>query len=250
MLSRAKHELFLWLIRRRLLSLENKVFDCIAELTRKKTLTEPLGSQLHLALRAVVSARACLLLLKESLIQEAEAPQRVFLETCVYLLHFTWFPNTKAFEKWRASRSKPLGREFPLRPDVEQEVARKLDLSIVQEFPIERLFRAFSNQSVHPTRNAAERSWDEIARRRRFRRSNLDIQKFYDALGTMIPIVKTAVFLVQLHLFLQFLRGYLLTEPIVPGRYSMEGKAFTELAIEGWLAAFRPFIKVAFAASG
>jgi hypothetical protein len=247
MLSRAKHEFFLWLIRRRLLSLEKVVFGCIAELTGKKVLNEPLGSQLHLALRAVVSARACLLLLKESLIQEAEAPQRVFLEACVYLLHFTWFPNSQAFEKWRARPGRPLdGKEFPLKRDIEGEARHKLDLSIVQEFPIARLFRAFSNRSVHPTRSAAERSWEEVARRRGFRRANPQAQEVHHALGRMIPIGKTTVLLVQLHLFLQFLRGYLLAEPIVPARYSIGRKTFAELAIEGCLAAFRPLIKLAF----
>jgi hypothetical protein len=247
MLSRAKHRLFLWLIGRRLLSLENMVFDCIAELRSKKTLVEPLGSQLHLALRAIVSARACLLLLKENLTQEAEAPQRVFLETCVYLLHFTWFPNSKAFEKWRADPGKPLdGRVFHLRPETEQEVARQLDLSIVQEFPVSGLFRALSNRSVHPTRRTSEGSWEEAARRRRFRRSNQVEQELYDLWETISPTNKTAVFLVQLHLFLQFVRGYLLAKPTVPDHYWMGQKTFAERAIEHWLVEFRPWIKTIF----
>jgi len=215
-LERARHSAFLWMIRRRLLSLEKRISDSIGELKDGKLLTDPLDSQLHLALKSAVSAHACLLLLKDNLRQEADVSQRVFLEAWVHLMYFTWFPGSQAFSRWRARPGKPLdGKRFPLKQDVERELPKRLNLSIAQKFPVGELFGVFSNLSVHPTRYAAERCWREIATRRRIGGVRSDLGKIHSALGRILAIAKTAVFLVQLHLFLQFLRVYLLREPLV-----------------------------------
>ncbi len=235
----------LWLIANRLRSLQRRVFWCIWDLRKHNDLTDPQAAQLHLTMKALNSAAATTYLLKEDLIQEAEAPQRAFLEASAFLMYFTWFPLDPAFQEWCKSPEKPLdGRVYPIKPRVEAEIPNKLDLTYGQSLPVKHLFRVLSNTSVHPTRNTAERSWGEIARAVKFAYPDTEMDKLSTNLETITGIAKTVVFLVQLQLFLQFLRRYVLSNASIPSKYRQASKTWLEDYLNRFISSFRKYFKL------
>ncbi|HEV1995760.1 MAG TPA: hypothetical protein VGR03_15615 [Candidatus Acidoferrum sp.] len=247
MLADLKDRVSLWLIHKQLAALEGRLFNCIVTLGHHKSLSDAKSAQLHLVLKAASAARAAIVLLARDFRQEAEAPQRAFLEAWVYAMHFTWFPGSAAFDEWQRRPDRPLDtKTFRLRDEVELEVNRRLDLSIAQQFPVRTLFRIFSNISIHPTRDTVDRAWEEVAGRRRFRRSDPDSQLMYGSLERIKGITKTATTFVQLHLFYDFLRKYVLSGADVPRRFVLPKTIFAESLIRHWLREFSPYIEFAF----
>jgi hypothetical protein len=247
MFADLKDRFSLWSIHRQLAALEKRLFNCIVALEHHKSLSDAKSAQLHLILKAASSARAAIVLLARDLRQEAEAPQRAFLEAWVYAMHFTWFPGSAAFDEWQRKPDRPLDtKTFRLRDEVESEVNRRLDLTIAQQFPVKDLFKIFSNISIHPTRDTVDRAWGEVARRRRFRRSDPDSQQMYGSLELIKGIAKTATTFVQLHLFYDFLRKYVLSGVDVPRQFMLPNYIFAESLIKYWLREFSPYIEVAF----
>jgi hypothetical protein len=197
-------------------------------------------AKLQLAQKAMASARATAELFNMNLQQEAEGQQRMFLESFVFMAYFSWFPTDQAFVEWYSKPKRPLdGRQFPLRAKVESEIQNKLDLSFGQRLPVQDLFKVLSNTAVHPTRETAEWSWREATVK--FKCNYLDPHqnKLRKNSYQLISTTKRITFLIQLQLFLQAVRVYVLKVPEVPYSYALRTKPFLESYLELMLTAFK-----------
>jgi hypothetical protein len=241
-----KHHLRLWIIERRLAALEALLYRCIADPNFDRSLQNPKSSQLHLVLKATCSARIAISLLRRDFRQESEAPQRAFLEAWTYAMHFTWFPGSSAFNEWQRRPDKPLnGGIYDLKSEIEAVIDGKLDFAIAQQLPVRRLFKVFSNVSIHPTRNTVERSFEDAARRSRLAIPNL-LPEIHEPMERLLLITKTITTFVQLHLFFQFLRRYVLIPGEVADKFALANQSTAESIMKNWLTELRPQVEFAF----
>lgn len=171
-------------------------------------------SLLQLAIKAVASYRALLVLRKAKLYQEAESAQRTFVESWLYLMDFTWSPNEGVLEWWQ-NPNRPLNeKKFQLKQRVQREFAKKLKLKPRQRPSLTKAFDDLSNTSVHPTREAVESAWRRAAERCKLQYGGADALQIAD-LRKMVHAMDNFRIVLYLAWFIRFLRKYLFRmEPI------------------------------------
>ena len=204
-----------------------------------------LGAQLHLAIAATGAARAAAILMRKRMGRESEVCQRAFLESSLLMMFFAWGMETKPLQRWINEWDKPLSG-FPFREWVGAEIPKRLDWISSVPFPANEIFRVLSNISVHPTRSSSQRAWDEAARRSGFKYPNQEIRNLEVGLEPIVSICKMALFLLELNIFLQFLRKDLLSQPEIPVQFRQIHKTMTEGVTEDALKEIGGHLKLVY----
>jgi len=221
-------------IHNRLCALEKQLIRCIWSIDSQSQMTPFLSAEFHLGLKAVASAIATIHLIRKDLRQEAEGPQRSFLESWIFMMHFAWFPGDVLFSEWSGNPKRHFGeRQFRFKERVETELPKRLGLTEKQHVPLRRIFSVLSNTAVHPTKDSAERSWGEAASRRGFKPPD-DVTKEWEDARLTNFILALALFFTQLHLFLKFFREHILGRPEIPAELKLNRKSFLEIALGDW----------------
>lgn len=230
--------LFLGFASNRLRRLETDLAQCVWELSLSGNLGPLPSAQLHLAQKAVASACAALLLLRRAFHQEAEGPQRSFLESWIFMMHFAWSPHDGSFEAWQSDpHAYWIARKFKIRQKVEAELPRRLGYEAPAYLPIQDLFRSLSNTSVHPTRDSAERAWRDAVARNGLDpfgklRNDWEIARFNRFVFSLVT------YLFQLHSFLKFLRIEILSGESIPAQFRSVRPSILESFLEAFLRKF------------
>jgi len=234
---------FTWFILNRLRSLEKQIVACIWAMKNDFHPTTLLGAELHLAQKAVASAISTLLLLSHDFRQEAEGPQRSFLESWIFMMHFAWFPGSGAQAEWaRGARTDRIALHYKIKKAVEETAPTRLGLIAPAYVPIQEMFRILSNTAVHPTLGSAQRAWEDAVWRIRFRLPK-DVEKEIETPRYNAFAFSLVLFLSQLHLFAKFLRVEVLGRPEIPRKYRCKQISFMESLLGQFLDRFIPAFK-------
>ncbi len=159
------------------------------------------------------------------------------------MMHFAWFPEDGAFNEWiREPRAYYVSRKYQMKERVEKELPERLGLEAPAYMPFKELFRTFSNTSVHPTRDSAERAWGDAAWRTRcelppYMEEKMKVRRFNAFAFRLV------LFLSQLHLFLRFLRLEVLGKRDIPLRYRQSRPTVLEHVLGIFLSVFAAHFK-------
>jgi hypothetical protein len=188
-------------------------------------------SLVQLAIKALASYRSALLLRRAKLYEEAEASHRIFMESWVYLMDFTWNPDMAALEWWK-NPTRPLNeKKFQVKQRVEEQFATKLTLGPRQKLSLIKLFDHLSNTAVHPTRESVESAWRSAAERSHLSYGGSDAKRIQD-LRFLCQTMDNFRIIMHLAWFIKFLRTYLFALEPLKGYFSKQ--SLFERWLEGW----------------
>jgi hypothetical protein len=222
-----------WWLKVRLRAFERRLARAAQELQDDESCVFALV-QLELAIKAISSFRASLLLRGRAFAQEGATCHRSFVEAWIYLAYFTWYPSKEALHEWSKNpQHLPQEKKFQIKQTVEQEFAARLRLSPSQSWSPTGLFARWSNTAVHPTRCAVEEALQAAIQRAALYEDNDGARKIQVARRNAAVFTYMTIS-VEMGWFLRFIRLYVFSQEPLQAQFPRP--SVFEQVMEKWLS--------------
>jgi hypothetical protein len=221
-----------WLTHNRLIELEKELAICAYDLMKVDKSAFSVA-QLQLATKAVASFRTSLLLGRQNLHQEADALYRIFVESWMYLMDFTWHIENGIVLEWFKNHDRPLNEKTSqVRQRVQAAFAKRLGLGPRQNPSLVRMFDDLSNNAIHPTRSSAQKAWALAAERGGIGYAGENSAESRTLRNNTVWMNYMRYFM-HLGWFLRFLRVYVFSLP--PINLHFPKRTLLENVLEKWI---------------